>query len=56
MDSTVVPSTSTSLSGISAGDKDAFWRDSDNWKRELRTREGYPHGHTLNPRDGFWDW
>ena len=45
---------STTLSGVSAGEKDTFWKQ--NYQQELNSRSGYPHGHTLNPRDGFWDW
>lgn len=52
----VASGSSSSLSGIPAGEKHKFWSEADNWKRELHYREGYPHGHPLNPKDGFWDW
>nr|ARV85906.1 structural protein [Planococcus citri densovirus] len=58
MSDQVVPDvpTFTALASVKGGSKDAFWQSNQNWKKELESREGHPHGHPLNPKDGFWNW
>lgn len=55
MSESIEPSgSSRSVSAIPHSDKSAYWEK--NFRAELQQRKGYDHGHTLNPKDGFWDW